>query len=175
MDNIAIFFARDFYIGATLLALALVLIFYRSRLIELVIAAGFVGVLSLLIARVLTTLIASPRPFVVTGTPPMIESHLDNGFPSTHVLIVAIAAAVVSLVNWKVGTLWWVMALLVGLARVYVRVHHLVDIIGSLIIVLVVLGGYLLVNKYWFNFNKVAEKVSIRRNTPAKSVMPKKD
>jgi membrane-associated phospholipid phosphatase len=44
---------------------------------------------------------------------------------------------------------FWVLALVVGLARVYAGVHHVLDITGSLVIAAVALGIYLLARMLW--------------------------
>ncbi|NDE68214.1 phosphatase PAP2 family protein, partial [bacterium] len=75
-----------------------------------------------------------PRPFVVGNFTPLIPHAADNGFPSDHALLVSAVAAIIVYFHRRVGAVLWVLALIVSLARVYVGVHHLVDIIGSLII-----------------------------------------
>jgi membrane-associated phospholipid phosphatase len=144
MDQIAGFVAQYLFILLIIGALAYLAWRQRSRWLELAFATVFIGSIAFLLSRVLDQLISSPRPFVVSGQPPLIPGALDNGFPSDHTLLVAVVAAVVTLANWRVGLVMWALALLIGLARVYARVHHLVDIAGSLIIVAVALGLYLL-------------------------------
>ncbi len=87
----------------------------------------------------LTALIAShfyhnPRPFVVEHFIPLIAHADDNGFPSDHVLLASAIAAIWTIYRRRIGLVLWALALLIGVARVYVGVHHPVDIIGSIVI-----------------------------------------
>lgn len=75
-----------------------------------------------------------PRPFVVTHSAPLVSHMPDNGFPSDHTLLLAALATLASYWNWRLGLLLWIIALLVGAARVYVGLHHSIDIVGSIVI-----------------------------------------
>ncbi|HEX2912734.1 MAG TPA: phosphatase PAP2 family protein [Chloroflexia bacterium] len=154
MDTIIEFIAEYFFVVVILLAGVIVLVNYRRQLPGLIITGLVVGILSYLLSKLATALISDPRPFIVTGQPALIKSATDNGFPSDHTLLLAIVAATLVTVNRKLGALFLGLALLVGLARVYVRVHHLWDIIGSIVIVGIVLCLYLVgkaaVERRWF-------------------------
>lgn len=79
-----------------------------------------------------------PRPFVAGNFTPLIKHAPDNGFPSDHVLLLsAIAAIMTYFTSRKIYLTLWLLVVLVGVARVYVGVHHSIDIIGSIIISLV--------------------------------------
>src|SRR5665213_707981 len=78
-----------------------------------------------------------PRPFVVGHFTPLIPHAPDNGFPSDHALLVSAIATVGSYWNWKLGAVLWIIASIVAVARVYVGVHHPIDVIGSIVIALV--------------------------------------
>ena len=89
-----------------------------------------------------------PRPFVVGNFVPLIPHAPDNGFPSDHTLISSAIAAIVFPFNKKLSLFLWTLALLVGLSRVFVGVHHLVDILGSMVIAgLVGYGVFLFITK----------------------------
>ena len=98
--------------------------------------------LSLIIAFPLTYLVAkigsvffeSPRPFVLSGIPPLFPHAADNGFPSDHTLLSAACAALVLWSGKRLGIVLMGMAFLVGYARVLAGVHHPVDIVGSVVI-----------------------------------------
>lgn len=145
MDTIASFLAEYFYLVVVVLAVGLVLIRYRNQSIRLVIAAVCIGGLAYLLSKLGGQLVSSPRPFTEIGAKPaLIPSATDNGFPSDHTMLLAAIAAIITLVEWQAGIVFWIFALLVGLCRVYVGVHHLIDIIGSFVIVAIALGVYLL-------------------------------
>lgn len=94
--------------------------------------------LSLAIAKILARFIYEPRPFVVDHTKPLIAHVADNGFPSDHVLLTTTIAAVIFAFNKKLGTVLFVVTLLIGAARVVAGVHHPLDIFGSMVIAIAV-------------------------------------
>ncbi len=150
MDNIFSFLAEYFYLIVIAAALLLIALRYRANWQELVLATLFIGIVSYLLSKLGTDLISDPRPFIQTGIPALIPSATDNGFPSDHTLLLAVIAAVFGVVSWRMGLVFVVLALIVGLARVYARVHHLLDIAGSFGIV-VIAGSLYLVLRQLFN------------------------
>ncbi len=155
MDSIIAFLAEYFYLGVVVLAIVVVLWLYRSHLRELAVAGIIIGILAYLLSKLATDLISDPRPFIQTGIAPLIQSATDNGFPSDHTLLLGIVAAVITLASWRVGLIFWGLALLVGLARVYARVHHLADVFGSFVIVLIALGLYLAGREFYQRWQNV--------------------
>ena len=96
---------------------------------------GFVSFpLIFLVALIARHLYDDPRPFVAQHFTPLIPHDPDNGFPSDHTLIVAAIAAVITTHNRRIGATLWGVVLLVGLSRVYVGVHHFIDITASMVI-----------------------------------------
>lgn len=79
----------------------------------------------------------NPRPFAVEHFTPLIPHAPDNGFPSDHVLVAVAVAAVVFVFNRKVGIALGIIAGLIAVSRVYVGVHHPLDVIGSTTIAIV--------------------------------------
>lgn len=125
------------------------LVRYRNKPVELAVAAVITGAIGYVLSKIGNRLISSPRPFIVTGHPALIASATDNGFPSDHTLLLATLAAVITVVDRRAGLVFWVLALVVGLARVYAGVHHLLDIAGSLVIAAIALGIYWLARMLW--------------------------
>lgn len=153
-------FVAEYLYGLVILGAVIYLVWqYRSRWLELIIAAFCIGGIAYLLAKLTANWISDPRPFVETGKAPLIPGALDNGFPSDHTLLVAAVATVVSLANWKIGLIIWALALVIGLARVYAGVHHLLDIAGSFILVGLATGLYLLGRRI-FSFIKARRKLS---------------
>jgi undecaprenyl-diphosphatase len=102
------------------------------------------GIVSVIVIYV-TALIAghfynNPRPFVAEHFIPLIAHSADNGFPSDHMLLVSALAAVVYFYNKKVGLVLLVLSILVAISRVYVGVHHSIDVIASGVISWVVVA-----------------------------------
>src|SRR5260370_24150951 len=79
-----------------------------------------------------------PRPFVVEHFTPLIPHKANNGFPSDHVLWNASTAAIIFLSNKYLSLILWMLTILVGASRVYVGVHHPIDIVGSITMAIVV-------------------------------------
>jgi len=76
----------------------------------------------------------NPRPFVSGNFAPLIAHQANNGFPSHHTLLVSALSAIIFLFNRRLGFVLWVFTLFIGFSRVYVGVHHMVDILGSILI-----------------------------------------
>ena len=96
------------------------------------------GSLSLLLTFLLSLVAAKlyydPRPFVVGHFTPLVAHGFDNGFPSDHALLSVAVACIVWRYNHVLGIVLFNFALVVGLSRVYVGVHHLFDIFGAVVI-----------------------------------------
>jgi undecaprenyl-diphosphatase len=99
----------------------------------------------LVISKIASELYYNARPFVVDHFTPLISHAANNGFPSDHSLISFAFASIIFLFNRKFGLVLFFLAFLVGISRVYVGVHHLIDILGSFLISIIVI---FLFNKY---------------------------
>lgn len=108
---------------------------------ELIVFAIIAGAISLLLAKLGDYLFYNPRPFVEGHFQPYFAHGSDNGFPSGHTLVASFLALVVWRYNKKIGQLLLLLAILIGLARVIAGVHHVIDIIGALVVTFV--GFYL--------------------------------
>ncbi len=75
-----------------------------------------------------------PRPFVVGHFTPLVYHAPDNGFPSDHTLLVSAVAAIGTLWSRRLGIALWILAVIVASARVYVGLHHVTDVLGSIVI-----------------------------------------
>ena len=148
MNTIIIFIAQYFYFIVVLLGLFFFL--KQSRLIQksMAICGGFIAVFSFILSRIAGHIYYNARPFVVGHFTPLIAHVADNGFPSDHVLLTGAIAAVIWFYNKKLSLLLWALAILIGAARVAAGIHHVTDIIGSIVIVLIVAAGYYAAVKY---------------------------
>lgn len=79
-----------------------------------------------------------PRPFVQGNFLPLIPHTPDNGFPSDHVLLGAAIACVLYPFSRTVSLTLLMLTGIIGISRVYVGVHHSIDIMGSALIAAVV-------------------------------------
>jgi undecaprenyl-diphosphatase len=93
---------------------------------------------SLALASAIGHLVSEPRPFISDLSTRLLISHsADNSFPSDHTtLAFAVSGA---LLSWRrtLGVVVFVIAVLIGIARIYVGVHWPSDILGAAVIGLV--------------------------------------
>ncbi|MES2214089.1 MAG: phosphatase PAP2 family protein [Patescibacteria group bacterium] len=134
MNNLFIFGATYVIILSPIVALCFLWKLPHERRKGFVIVGLISAAVSYAIAKAVSHLYVDPRPFVVTHVAPLIPHAADNGFPSDHALLVGVVASVVSLYDRRFGAVLWFIAFLVGISRVIVGVHHLVDILGSFLI-----------------------------------------
>jgi membrane-associated phospholipid phosphatase len=129
-----------------ILAPVLVVIYLEGRSLvrrqyELVMFGIGVAILAFVLAKLGSHLISDPRPYVHDGTAALVSSAKDNGFPSDHTLLASVAAVIGWHYSRKVGLVLAVIAIAVGWGRVAAHVHHLEDVVGSMVCALL---GYLL-------------------------------
>lgn len=134
MDFTAIFVAQ--YLIFIIVAIGLAFFLHRRRQEKReIIILSFVSLpIIFIISRICAALYFNPRPFVDNQFLALIPHQANNGFPSDHTLLSSAVAMVICHFNKKLGWFLMFLALLVGLARVYVGVHHYLDIFTSLII-----------------------------------------
>ena len=82
----------------------------------------------------------NPRPFFEENFTPLIPHLADNGFPSDHLLLLSALAILICIFNRHWAVPLWIIALLVGISRIYAGVHHFADIFGSIFIALISAG-----------------------------------
>lgn len=142
LDTFAVLIAQYLYL--VVLLAAAIFFFTRNKQVmkSMVICGVVIAPLAYIISRISSLFYYDPRPFVVGHFTPLIAHAADNGFPSDHVLLAGAVAMIVWFYNKKLGAVLWVLALLIGWARVFVGVHHWTDIFGSVAIVLVSGGVY---------------------------------
>jgi undecaprenyl-diphosphatase len=136
MDFVFIFIAKYFYIFSLLIGIVYFLLQTKAIKKSMLICGVIIAPLAFAISKIAGILYYNPRPFVVENFTPLIAHAANNGFPSDHVLLTGAIATVIWFYNKKLGIALWLLALLIGFARVYCGVHHTLDIIGSIVIVL---------------------------------------
>ena len=106
--------------------------------------------LSYVLGVVARSLWYNPRPFVVKGIEPLIAHIPDNGFPSDHTLLFATLAAIAYYFDKRYSAALWIVTLIVGIHRMLGQVHHLVDILASILIALVSARvAYVIIHRLW--------------------------
>jgi undecaprenyl-diphosphatase len=123
----------------------------RSTKREMIIFGLIVVIVAGVIAFIAGHLYYDPRPFIVDHFTPLIPHADDNGFPSDHTLLVGAIASIIFVYSRKISLYLWIIAIAVGISRVYVGVHHITDILGSIIIT--IFATYL-VHIFWRKYRK---------------------
>lgn len=134
-------------INAIIVVLAQYLIFFMLMI------AGFVwiksspfkrkqsiiyGALMLLLGLVAiyisSKLFYDPRPFMSQHIQPLFYHAADNGFPSDHATLGILLALTVYQMSKRYGSTLFVMAIIVGVARVLAHVHSPIDIAAAIVL-----------------------------------------
>lgn len=134
MDTLTIWGAKYLIFIIGLAAIVLALLKYREKRWRFIGAIVAAGIISVVLAKLAGKLYYHPRPFVVENIKPLIAHANDNGFPSDHTTGSAVIATIVYLYNKKVGLIFFVLAVVVGLGRIGAHLHSPIDIIGGLLV-----------------------------------------
>ena len=122
----------DYLIYGAVVILAL-LWFHRAGLrAGLAVAVG--AVVALGIGQVLAALLPESRPFVLDHFTPLVPHAADSSFPSDHLLVLGALVGGVLMASRPLAAVAALMALLVAAARVFVGIHHPVDVVGGFLI-----------------------------------------
>ncbi len=146
LNQFFIFAAKNFYLISLVLFFGYYFFMPRPKRREFFIFAIIVLPLIYLVGKIAGFIYFDPRPFVQYHFQPLISHSPDNGFPSDHELLTAGLAAVVSSSNIIFGVILWLLAILIGVARIYVGVHSPLDIAASVVVavsVTVIIYNYL--------------------------------
>jgi undecaprenyl-diphosphatase len=134
LDSVFVFGAKYLFVLAIVIALVWFLRLPKGKKKEAFVF-GLIALPAIYVAaKVGSWLYVDPRPFVVGHFIPLVPHAADNGFPSDHTLLVSAIASIIFPFDRKTSAAVWVIAILVGLSRVYVGIHHPIDIVGSIVI-----------------------------------------
>ena len=130
-DQVIIFFAVYFiYI---VVVLALLFLWRRFNWREIVIV-GMSGGLAWFTAKILKSLIHTPRPFEVFSEVQSLFTETGYAFPSGHTAGAFAIAFALFFLHKKTGYIFMFFALLIGLSRISAGVHFPIDILGGFIL-----------------------------------------
>jgi undecaprenyl-diphosphatase len=102
---------------------------------EQVLHALFAAVVAWGIAQVIKAVFPTLRPFELNGlTPLTLLPSSDGAFPSGHTAAAFALATTIWLHDKKMGSVFVVAALTVGVARVWGNVHYPIDILGGAVL-----------------------------------------
>lgn len=161
LDWLIVFSANNF--GYIMVFLAVIfLIFhtdgvfdYRTPFLQLknkikeVFLIFFSGVFAWILATILKSFILSPRPFIFFQEvrPLFLHGGLES-FPSGHAVFFGALAMSLYFVHKRMGLMYFIVALIVGLARVASGVHFPIDIfIGYILGIIIAIIFRLIFNK----------------------------
>lgn len=151
MELVIIFGAKYLYLAIVAVALWYVWQQPSEKRFRIILCACIALPLTYVVAKLMSSLYYDPRPFVVGNFTPLLPHAPDNGFPSDHTLLSAAVAAVIFFFYRKLGLALFIIAFLVGMARVAAGIHHTIDILGSIVIAFSVTAFFV---KYLFAFTE---------------------
>lgn len=133
MNHVIVFIANYFLYLSALGALYVFIRLPRQDKINFLLTGVVGAVLALIFAKLGGMVYYDARPFVADHITPLMSHANDNGFPSDHTLLSGFLAFLVLRYSKLWGSVLLVISVMIGLARVLAGVHHIVDIIGSLV------------------------------------------
>jgi undecaprenyl-diphosphatase len=149
LDSVIRFFASDAVF--VLFAVLTLLVFRRLRARELrpVAWVGSALVLAYLLGLVAAQLVSERRPFTDLHDVHLLIQHKPGqSFPSDHATAsFAIALAVLVWLSRRWGLALLGLAAVIALARVAAGVHYPGDVLGSLVVALIAVGGVAVVER----------------------------
>lgn len=137
MDSIVTFCAKYLVIAVVLIWAFAWVKASRKYKFEITLATALAVIIAAIIDKIAGKLYYDPRPFVSHHVTPLFRHAADNGFPSEHTLFSVTIAASLFFYRPKLGVLAFVIAIIVGSARVAAHVHSPIDIIGGIVIGLI--------------------------------------
>lgn len=109
---------------------------------EQVVHAVASSLIAFLLTEVLKKVFHTARPFLVDGIAPLtLTIPSDAAFPSTHTALAFALSITIWLHDRRVGWIYLISALFVGVARILANVHYPIDIWGGAILGIVIAFG----------------------------------
>jgi undecaprenyl-diphosphatase len=119
--------------------------------------AGDAALLGLGINIIITLFYFHPRPFMIPTGTLLIAHAAESSFPSDHATIMfSISLMFLTFKDLRrSGAIFFILAFISGLARVYAGLHFPLDIAGSLLVASLSLGILLALKKYLIPVNRI--------------------
>ncbi len=131
LDELMRLLADDLVYGAVVVVGVL---WFHRRGLRAALAVAVGALLALALGQLLGSLFPESRPFVSDHFTPLIAHAADGSFPSDHLLVLGAVVGGCMMASRPLATAAAVMALLVAAARVYVGIHHPVDVIAGFVV-----------------------------------------
>ena len=155
LNNFMIFIAKY---GVFIIPVILVFLLIRKDYKNFL----FVGLsiaLALLVGYITKDLFYHPRPFAMGMGYDLVRDDNSSSFPSNHTVAMFALATALLLINKRlVGAISLVVAILVGISRVYIGVHFPLDVLGGIVY------GVTLTLLFYLVFPKMYEFLAKRYN-----------
>ncbi|KKR04026.1 MAG: Bacitracin transport permease protein BCRC [Parcubacteria group bacterium GW2011_GWF2_39_13b] len=139
LDKIAVFFAAYFqYFLVAGLLIFLVLgkdkenkIKNRFMVFGALLSAG---IARLVFANIIRWLYYRPRPFIDHQVNQLLNHNSEGSFPSGHAVFFFALAMFIFYYNKRIGTWFFIGAVLISIARVFVGIHYPLDILAGALV-----------------------------------------
>jgi len=104
------------------------------------------GIFSWVIANIIKNILKINRPFIDLD---IVALYQDTGFsfPSEHMTVLTAIAVVLYYINKKIGIVFFIITILIGLSRIIIGAHYPIDIIGGLIVGILIALGFIKIFK----------------------------
>ena len=134
----ALIVAMAEYVPYAIIMLIAYLIFRAWHAGKISLATGYVlalgsGIIGRVIVGIIRFFYHHPRPFVTLELKPLFIEN-SYSFPSGHAVFYFAVAAGVFAVNRKLGVILYILAILIGTARIAAGVHYPLDILGGAVL-----------------------------------------
>jgi undecaprenyl-diphosphatase len=131
VDIIIYFFGSELFVILLAVLITFVFIWHKKKdVIKFWLSIGSAFVLS----HLLKILFHRPRPYMVYGFEPAVQTLTQNAFPSSHAMVVFAILPFLFKNYPKKRFLWVVLAVVILVMRIYAGVHFLSDIIFGAVV-----------------------------------------
>jgi undecaprenyl-diphosphatase len=132
MDSLIVFCAV--YLPYVVIALAVLFMFLHRRSFRELSLVLFSGVFAWILSKILKLVINMPRPFDALPNVHSLFAETGHTFPSGHAAFFSAIAFSIFFYHKKVGTVFILLALVIGIARIAGGVHFPLDILGGFLL-----------------------------------------
>ena len=135
----------EIYIFPLIIVIATIfLLIYKKPFIALWISSA----ISFSIGYIMKFLIARPRPFQYLNISSIIQVS-SSSFPSGHAIAAFTALPILNKSFPKLKILFWILAVLIAISRIYLRVHYLSDVVAGAFIGYIISSLFISIGEHY--------------------------